>query len=193
MDTPPFDPSKAVRFDLVRGQVRHGDSAPDVLVPATTLVKLCELAGADATNAAGRALGEPIGRRVASRLRRTVGDARGASVEAFVDHLGGELTLAGVGSLGAERWGRALVLVVDHCPLGAGGDGLVASLLGAAISAATGTEARCLLLARDDVRARFLVTGAAGADKVSSWLGSGVSWGEALVRLHGPKATGEVA
>jgi hypothetical protein len=82
---------------------------------------------------------------------------------------------------------------MDHCPLAAQGDRLLASLLGAAICAATGTESRCVPLCRDGVRARFLVAGAAGADKVSSWLGSGVSWGEALVRLHGPKAAGEVA
>ena len=36
--------------------------------------------------------------------------------------------------------------------------------------------------------ASFLVTGHAGADKVRAWLNDGVSWGDALVRLHGPSS-----
>jgi hypothetical protein len=190
MAIPPFDASKAVTFDLERGQLRLGDSPPGVLVPAKALAELCAAAGDDAADGMARALGESIGVRVAGRLAGADGGARGAPVEAFIEHLAGELSLGGIGSLGAERWGRALLLVVDHCPFGAAGDRLVASLLGAAICTATTTDARCVLLARDGDRTRFLVTGREAADKVTSWLGSGVGWGEALVRLHGASAGG---
>jgi hypothetical protein len=190
MAIPPFDASKAVTFDLVRGHLRTGDSAPGVLVPAKALAELCAKVGDDAADSLGRALGDAIGARVARRLAGADGGVRGAPVEAFVEHLAGELALAGFGSLGAERWGRAMLLVVDHCPFGASGDRLLATLLGAALSVATGTDATCVLLARDGDRARLLVAGSAGADQVRSWLGSGVGWGEALVRLHGPSSAG---
>jgi hypothetical protein len=190
MAIPPFDASKAVTFDLVRGQLRLGDSPPGVLVPAKALAELCAASGADAVDAMGSAVGASVGVRLAGRLAGADGGVRGVPVEAFIDHLAGELSLGGIGSLGAERWGRALLLVVDHCPFGAAGDRLVASLLGAAICSATKTDARCVLLARDGDRARFLVTGREAADRVSAWLGSGVGWGEALVRLHGASSAG---
>jgi hypothetical protein len=190
MAIPSFDASKAVTFDLARGQLRLGDSPPGVVVPAKALADLCEAAGADASDAIGRALGESVGARVARRLGGAEGGVRGVPVDAFIDQLAGELALGGVGSLGAERWGRALLLVVDHCPFGANGDRLVASLLGAAVCTATKTDARCALLARDGDRARFLVTSRAGADKLRAWLGSGIGWGEALVRLHGAASRG---
>jgi hypothetical protein len=180
----PFDASKAVTFDLARGQLRRGDSPPCLLVPAKAVADLCAAAGPDAAESMGRALGEAVGARVARGLAGAQGGARGAPVEGFIDHLAGELSLGGVGSLTAERWGRALLLVIDYCPFDAAGDGLVAALLGAAVCAATQTDARCVLLARDGERARFLVTGSAGADKVRAWLGAGVGWGEVLVRLH---------
>jgi hypothetical protein len=109
-------------------------------------------------------------------------------VDTVVEHLGGELALVGLGSLGLERWGRALVLVVDQSPLGAEGDGLLEALLEGALEAAAGRAVRALRLGRDAVRARFLIGGAAGVEKVRAWLAEGVPWGDALVRLHAPAA-----
>jgi len=189
MAIPPFDASKAVTFDLVRGRVRVGDSAPGVIVPVDVLERLFGAAG-DAAITIWRSLGDAIGARVARRLGGVGAGARSASVESFIDHLSGELSVAGIGSLGAERWGRALLIVLDHCPLGAAGDRLVGSLLSGAISVATSTDTRIVFLAREGDRARFLVAGAAGANKVASWLGSGIGWGEALVRLHGASPGG---
>lgn len=180
MHNAPFDPTKAVTFDLAHGHVHLEDAPERVLVPAKALAQLCAAAGADATRALGRSIGEPMGRRLARRL----GETAGATIDAVVDHLGGELSLAGLGSLGAERWGRALVLVVDESPLEASGDALLAAVLEAALAASTGREATCVVLARDAGRVRLLVVGAGGAEKVRSWLGSGTSWGDVLVRLH---------
>jgi hypothetical protein len=39
-------------------------------------------------------------------------------------------------------------------------------------------------LVRDDRQVRFLITSAASASKVSEWLGSGLSFGDALTRLQ---------
>lgn len=180
-----FDPSQALTFDLAHGLV-HLEGAPSrLLVPADGLLVLARAAGPAAVAAFGRSLGDAMGRRVASRLAEAEG-VRGATVEVVVEHLGGELALAGLGSLGLERWGRALVMVVDQSPLGAEGDGLLEAVLAAALEAAAGREARALLLGRDAVRARFLIAGSAGIEKVRAWLGEGVAWGDALVRLHTP-------
>jgi hypothetical protein len=171
-------------FDLAHGQVHLEDAPLRVLVPADALAKLCEAAGSDAISAFGQALGEPMGRRVARRLGAAGTDALGSTVEAVVDHLGGEMALAGLGVLGVERWGRALVFVLDQSPLGAAGDGLVGTVLEAAVRSASGKDARCVLLGRDGARARFIVAGSEGADRVSASLKGGASWGDVLVRLH---------
>lgn len=187
-----FDPSKSVTFDLAHGLV-HLEGAPldgtpaRLLVPADALAALLGAASAEAAAAFGRSLGEAMGRRVAGRLAASDG-VRAAPVEVVVEHLGGELALAGLGSLALERWGRALVLVIDQSPLGARGDALLAAALGAAIAAAAGRSVRVVPLGREDVRARFFVGGDAGATKIASWLAEGVAWGEALVRLHAPEA-----
>jgi len=183
MPDPRFDPSKSVTFDLVHGLV-HLEGAPSrLLVPADALAALVGAAGADAAAVFGRSLGDAMGRRVAGRL---AGGVSAAPVEAVVEHLGGELALAGLGSLAIERWGRALVLVLDQSPLGAGGDALLEAVLAAAIEAAAGRRVRAVRLGRDGVRARFFVGGDTGAGKLKAWLAEGVAWGEALVRLHAP-------
>ena len=182
-----FDPSKAVTFDLPRGLVRIEDAAR-VLVPGDALAALCESAGPGATAAFGRTMGEAMGARVASRLAGSAG-VNEASVDAVVEHLGGELALGGLGSLGLERWGRALVIVVTDTPLGPRGDGLLEAVLAGALDAATGRSVRSLLVSREEGRARFLITGDAGMETMTSLLADGLSWGEALTRLHASGAS----
>jgi len=189
MANPPFDASKAVTFDLSRGQIQKEDNETRLLVSARALAALCRGAGAEATSAFGRAIGDSIGAAIATRFERAGSTAKSASTESVVEHLAGELALAGFGTLAAERWGRALVLVVDHAPERTDGDNLIEPLLAAALSKSTSVEVKCVRLTREGDRARFLVTGAKGANKVRDWLKEGVSWGEVLVRLHPPATT----
>ena len=178
-----FDPSETVTFDLSRGHVHLDGGPPCVLVPALALAALAEAAGGEAARRFGRALGLEIGRRAARRLS-AIGGARDAAVNTVVAQLGGELGLAGFGVLSLERWGQAVVPVVDGVPLGPSGDALLGGVLEGAIEATTGAEATAIFLARDGSRARFLLLGDAGARKVQGWLDHGVSWGDALARLH---------
>lgn len=189
-----YRPDQDVTFDLASGLV-HLDGAPArVLVPADGLSALLAAAGAEAAAAFGRAIGATMGLRVAARLAAgapgSSGNegARAASVEAMVEQLGVEVSLAGLGSLGLERWGHALVIVIDHCPLGANGDGLLEAVTGAAIGAATGRHVHAVLLSREATRARLLLTNEAAAERVRGWLRDGASWGDALTRLHAPPA-----
>lgn len=179
-----FNPSGSVSFDLVRGRVDCGGD--HVLVAADALVDLCRAAGDEAVSDFGRRLGTAVGRRVADRL----GDgAASASLEEVLDQLGGELAVAGLGSLGLERWGRALVLTIDGGPFGQQLDRLLGAVLEGALQRAFGRDCHATKLMRDDRQVRFLIANAASAGKVSEWLGSGVSYGDALARLQNNAGT----
>ncbi len=180
MGSPRFDPAHAVKFDLARGRVEIDGAR--ALVPVDALVELCKAAGEEAAKDFGRRLGTEIGRRVASRL----GDgAVGASLEAVVEHLGGELALTGLGSLSLERWGRALLFVVSGSPLGGSGDALIAAVLEGALQRGMGRDASVVSLTRDDAQVRLLVVGAQGAEKARGLLDQGIVWSEVIARLQG--------
>jgi hypothetical protein len=173
-----FDPSQSVKFDFVRGAVEI-DGGAHLLVPTSSLLALCRGAGAEALRDFGRGLGTELGRRVAGRIR-----INEASVESVVTHLGGDLALVGLGSLGVERWGQALVLTVTTSPLDREGDALVAAVLEGALQRAMARDVAVVPLSRENGQARLVVTSASAAGKVRAWLGEGVSWGDVLARLH---------
>jgi hypothetical protein len=178
MAEPRFDPSNAVKFDLGRGQVDL-DGAPRMLVPVDALLALCKGAGPEALRDFGRTLGTEVGRRVRERIK-----VDQASLESVVEHLGGDLALSGLGSLAIERWGRALVMTVSDSPLGADGDGLIASVLEGALQRGMGRDARVVKLERKNGLVRLLVTAPKTAEKVQSLLASGLPWGDLLAKLH---------
>jgi hypothetical protein len=174
-----FNPSGSVSFDLVRGRVDCGGE--HVLVPADALVDLCRAAGDEAVSDFGRRLGTAVGRRIADRL----GDgASAASMEEVLDHLGGELAVLGLGSLALERWGRALVLIIDGSVFVQQLDRLLGAVLEGALQRAFGRDCHAVWLMRDDRKVRFLIANAASADKVIQWIGAGSSYGDALTRLQ---------
>ena len=151
-----------------------------MLVPADALVDLCRSAGDEAVSDFGRRLGTAAGRRVADRL----GNTSSATLEEVLEHLGGEVALLGLGSLGLERWGRALVLMVDGGPFGSQLDRLLGAVLEGALQRAFGRDVHAAKLVRDDRQVRFVITSAASAGKVNEWLGSGLSYGDVLTRLQ---------
>jgi hypothetical protein len=174
-----FDPTHAVRFDLPRGSVRtRGDDDRVLLVPTAALDDLVLSASPEAVDTLGLALGSAIGRRAAVRMV----DPLGASTEQFVAQLAGEAAIAGVGVLSVERWGRALVVLIEDSPL-------VGTLLGpivaSAIEAASGRRVWCTLLSRDEHVARILVASERAASRTREWIGSGMGWHEAVGKLHG--------
>ena len=174
-----FDPSYALEFDLGRGQIRMANAGERLVVPSDALLALCHGASEDAVRDFGRRLGTEAGRALLGRL----GDTGQASLEAVVEHLGGELALMGLGSLGLERWGTALVLSFTHSPLGGAGDLLLGSVLEGAAQRTFGRDVVATKLVRDADHVRFLITGHAGAELALGWLASGVAWGDVLTRL----------
>ncbi|HVW26267.1 MAG TPA: hypothetical protein VHC69_12925 [Polyangiaceae bacterium] len=174
---PSFDPTRAVQFDLDRGRIFVAGSDPRLLVPAEALARLCAGSASDAVKDFGRGLGTEMGRRVMGRL------GSDGSVSAMVEHLGGELALAGFGSLGLEVWGRALVLTVTDSPLGETGDPLIAAVLEGAIQRAVARDAAVVRIERSNGKARLAVLRPSTAASVRRWLGEGASWGDILTRL----------
>jgi hypothetical protein len=164
-----FNPSGSVSFDLVRGRVDC--DGEHVLIAADALVNLCQAAGDEAISDFGRRLGTSL--------------ASSATLEEVLDHLGGQLALLGLGSLGLERWGRALVLTIDGGPFGQQLDRLLGAVLEGALQRGFGRDCRAAKLMRDDQRVRFLIASPSSANKVAEWLGSGLDYGDALTRLQG--------
>jgi hypothetical protein len=179
MMSPRFDPSYALEFDLGRGQIRMANAGERVVIPSDALLALCDGANEEAVRDFGRRLGTEAGRALLGRL----GDVGQASLEGVLEHLGGELALMGLGSLGLERWGTALVLSFSHSPLGAAGDLLLGSVLEGAAQRTFGRDVVATKLVRDGDHVRFLITGREGADIALGWLSSGVAWGDVLTRL----------
>ncbi len=179
-----FDPALALKFDLGRGAVSQVGVGPRLILPVEVLTKLLESAGADAARDAGHHLGAEIGRRVLATLGDDLSDA---APEVVLEHLGGELALLGLGSLGFERWGQALVFVVQG-GLPEAADDFVAALFDGALLRLLGKSTRAVRVARGDGQVRYLMASVSAADRVAGWLSAGVPWGEALTRLQGARA-----
>lgn len=179
MMIPRFDPTRAVVFDLVQGQLRDDEGVGRLNVPADALLRLCSAAGSDAGRDFGRNLGTEVGRRVVRRL----GDAaQGAGTEAWVEHLGGELALLGLGNMRFESWGKALVASIASFPRGA--EELIAGVLEGALQRALARDVVAVPLGTSDEILRLAILNPRAAAKARDWLSTGASWSQILERLH---------
>jgi hypothetical protein len=175
-----FNPTHSVRFELARGRVSLDGTEARLLLPPEALLPLLASAGKDGVRDFGHRLGTELGRRVGARL-----DTKD-SVAAMVEHLGGELALAGLGSLGVEVWGRALVFTLEGSPLGRDGDALLSAILEGALQRALSRDTSVVPIDRQDGHVRLAVVSRKTAEGLQQWLASGVSWGDALARLNAP-------
>jgi hypothetical protein len=175
---PRFDPTRAIVYDLGRGQLRDDEGNARLNLPASLVMRLCESAGEEATQDFAAALGADMGRRVRERMGSS-GEA--ASIESWTEHLGGQLALLGFGDLVVERWGKALVLRVAGVP--AEMQGLVGVLLEGALHRALGRDLRLPGFSEGD-SAAYLVVSPSTAEKVYEWAASGRGLIGAIEALH---------
>jgi hypothetical protein len=168
-----------VTFDLATGQVRLRDDERLVLVPPSALDDLASSVGVEAASRFARAIGVAVGRRAAQKLGSIEG-VLGASLEAFVSELALEMAVSGWGSLSIERWGRAMVVAVEHAPVA--DHRLIAALIEGAIEGAAGKAVHGVSL-RGEV-ARILVVGEKTAERVRDWIAEGMSGQDVIARLQ---------
>jgi hypothetical protein len=173
--------AEPVRFDLATGRVETDAGERLVLVPLPSFDELVEWAGPDVASRFARGIGASIGRRIASRLGHAAG-VRGASLEGFVTEMALQMALSGWGSPSIERWGKALVVSVEHAPTR--DRGVVVAFVEGALGAAVGTEVHGAALSADG-SVRVLLTNATRAAEARGWTSDGVSAAEVIARLHG--------
>ncbi len=132
----------------------------------------------------GRALGLAVGRRIVVRFGGTE-SLRNSTLELVVDHLAGELSIAGLGAIRLERWGKAMVIVVARPAVGS--DELLGAAIAASLETSTGRELACVSLGRQDDVARFFVGSPSTTVSVEAELAKGRHFGEVLAAIQGAK------
>jgi hypothetical protein len=180
-----FDPARAVRLDFPRGAALASDDERVVLLPAAALTELTLEAPAELRLTLGKAMGASLGARVASRLGGSEGAAK-TTLEGFLNELAGEVAASGLGTLGLERWGRALVVTVGNAAVE--DDSFLAGLVGAALATATGKDTHAVHLTSTDGQAKLLVASRGTAERVRGYVAAGESFGVILEKLHGGAA-----
>lgn len=176
--TPRFDPTRAIIYDLARGQLKDEEGASRVNLPVSLILRLCEQAGKEATQDFAQSLGSEIGRRVADRMGQS---ANAASVEAWTEHLGGQLALVGLGDMSVERWGRALVLRVSGAPQGT--EELLPTVLTAALQRSLGRDSTALSFNQDEGLA-LLIVSKDTANRARNLVAQGQGLGQVVEALH---------
>jgi hypothetical protein len=172
-----FDPAGYFAFDLARGSVhtRHGDRV--LMLSSDVISPLVATAARHGDLTAVRGLGKRMGEHAARSLG---GDVGAQEPERVLEHAAATLALLGWGVLGMERWGAALVLVLEGSPqLDADCLGL-AALLGGLLTSLGGRDVACVPVGHT---ARFVVVHPQVAETVWSWAKDGVSLAEIVGRL----------
>ena len=204
METSTFDPTRAVVFDLARGQVALDGGGNLLLLPTEVVAAACSQLDATVVRQIGSALGKQAGMRARGRLTQAAGASREAvqatsleattleamTLEAIVEQLGGELSLGGFGALSLERWGQALVARIEGYPLAAQGQELLAGFIESALLVLAEREVTAHPLERTAQSLRFLLCSRAAAAKVKGWQLEGSGWADALVSLQAPSRDG---
>jgi hypothetical protein len=151
-----------------------------LLLPVDAITHLLAGLTEEARRDFGHSIGTELGRRAAAGL----GEVQHASPSAVVDHLGGEWALMGLGSLGMELWGKALVLTVTGSPFGPNGDDFVASIAQGAVGRAMGRHAVVTPIHRDDDRVRLLASSVRAAERASGLLAQGRNYVDVLQEIN---------
>lgn len=179
---PAFDPTSSVVFELAEGRVRRAQGQPVVLVAATVLAELCA-----SLNAEQRLqLGQGLGATAAASLQA---GGLNWTLPQLVEQLGGEISLSGLGAFSMERWGAALVVRIESCPLQGQGPVVMGAYIESALKALVGRDVNAVTIETSEAGFRLLLCGAPAAIKVQQWLAAGQSFGDVLASLQSTSAS----
>lgn len=176
MSEPQFDPGGFYQFDLARGAVNTRDGHRMLVLSDSVVAPLVSAAVQNGDLTAVRQLGKQIGEHVLAALD---GEVEGASPEAVLGHAASVVAIMGWGRLTFERWGDALVAIVEELPTLDPESLGVAALLGGIFSMIARREVACVPV---DAR-RFLVVDPAIAEQVWRWAKDGWDLGAIVSRL----------
>jgi hypothetical protein len=178
MPEPLFDPGAFFQFDLANGAVRARDGARVLVLSQSVLAPLIATAVQNGDLTAVRALGNQLGESVAGSLGQGAMDR---SPETVLGHAANLIALYGWGRLHLERWGSALVLVVDELPPLDDDNLAVAALLGGMFSTLSDQEVACVPIGETNA---YLMVDPQIAEYVWSWSKDGESLGQIISRLQ---------
>lgn len=173
-----FDPTRAIVFDLARGQLRDGEGVSRLNLPSDLLLRLYQQAPAEAAVDFGRSLGAELGRRVSESFGEA---AESESVDVWTEHLGGQLALVGLGNLRVERWGKGLVLRVEGSPPHS--SQLLKDVLSGALQRGLSKEA-ALVDFEDEQSIAYLVLSTKSAALAQELVNQGHGLGSVIENLH---------
>ncbi|MFO0554725.1 MAG: hypothetical protein U0271_40480 [Polyangiaceae bacterium] len=192
-----LDALRPVRFDLSRGEIlvsvgrSRVDDEPHVLLPTSVIASL--LLDPGLARDAGLRVGVSAMERVATRMLSQRDERRGADIrqvvraqplEVVVDFLGAELAMLGLGALRIERWGKALLFVLDPCPLAAEQDAFVEGLFEGALASVAERDVRALVVDRTGETARVLVGSERAIDRAAPLVAEGQYFTDVIRTLH---------
>lgn len=183
-----FNPSKAVVFDLARGGVHLGRRSSGEAGPAHVLLPTELFATLVDHYAGARALGHTVGtdvvKRALARGGQDTGSMRSLTLAEVVDLVGGELALLGLGSLRVERWGDAMLFVLDPCALDARADAFVEGLVEGIVEVGGARDAHAVVIDRADGTVRVLIGGPEAAERAKEMAAVGAPFTEIVTELQ---------
>lgn len=178
MSYPAFDAAGAVQFDLDSGTIRSTTDERLALLPVE-LLSLLE--PGDDLHRAAREWGASHGRRLAALI--AAGDDP-TSLDLLADHLGGTLTVAGLGRFTVEIRGDALLLRISNRSASSGGrTALLTGFLAGYLSELDPSGFEVLPLSSDADGELFWAGNPTAMKQVIEWLEQGVAPLEALDRV----------
>lgn len=166
MTAPTFDPGGYFEFDLAGGAVRTRDGERVLVLSDSVVAPLVAAAVGNGDLTSVRKLGRQLG----ESARAALGDATKRPAEDVLGCAASLLAMFGWGRLQVDRWGDALVAVLDAVPdldrehLG------VAALLGGLFSSLAAREVACVPVSSDGI---FLIVDPSVAQQVWKWSRAG--------------------
>lgn len=178
MPEPLFDPGAFFQFDLASGTARARGGARVLVLSQSVLAPLIATAVQNGDLTAVRALGNQLGELVGTSL----GDgAMDRPAETVLGHAANLIALYGWGRLHLERWGDAMILVVDELPPLDADNLAVAALLGGMFSTLSEQEVACVPIGETN---SYLMVDPQIAEYVWSWSKEGEPLGQIISRLE---------
>jgi len=182
MGYPTFDAAGAVKFDLETGKISSAGDEQLALLPAE-MISMLE--PGDSLHRVARAWGESQGKRLAELIAD--GDDP-TTLDLLADHLGGALTVAGLGKFAIEIRGDALLFRVaglsgDGAGTSAGRTALLTGFLAGYLGALDPAGFEVLPLSSEPDAELFWAGNPTAMKQMIEWLEEGVAPLEALDRL----------